>query len=246
MGGIKFNVFDDDDLKALETTLMKALVRAFRQIAREGLIPGLPAPAAEAGPSPAVDPVSAPQRPAAAPPRKPSIPEDYSPARPRFDIKIVEPSERRLPEDPVRENPADTDGSIPTREPITPVIKPEVFGPPWPGTPVNKKMGKPKEKRRSIRNVAKVQVDRPFGYVTTQDAAKLMTDMTMDQAITCINVWALDREIPSVICTSEKPPTKGLPGRLMVDKAELIKRNDTRKRNAALPPRMRQRIKKYA
>lgn len=88
--------------------------------------------------------------------------------------------------------------------------------------------------RRSVVKIVKTVAERPAGYITTDQARDVIG--RDNSSATALSRWVMEKEVPAVIVASHKPPTKGLPGRLMVDKQALIARNELRKKNLATLP----------
>jgi len=117
--------------------------------------------------------------------------------------------------------------------------------------PLAKEPTKPTKKvkpaRRSILTICKTVGTRPAGYVTVHDAAKLIEGVPADSAYHQIAKWALDQEVKAVIVADNKwTPTKGLPGRLMVENNSVKSREQIRKQNIKVPAKMRQSAPKYS
>jgi len=93
---------------------------------------------------------------------------------------------------------------------------------------------KARKARRSLNKICKTVEARPQGYITSEDAAKLMGGSQTDK--TYVHQWVLNGEIPGALVRSIKPPTKGCHGRLMVDKEKLLERNKLRLANFATLP----------
>ncbi len=98
-----------------------------------------------------------------------------------------------------------------------------------------------KKPRRSAREVCKTVADRPHGYITTDEACEFVGGPYESTRAT-LNHWILDRQVAAVIVANIKPPTKGLPGRLMVEKRSLDERNKIRLANLGVSPRNRQSV----
>jgi len=92
--------------------------------------------------------------------------------------------------------------------------------------------------KRSLRDVCPTVATRPPNYITRQEAVKILTDdgVRPESAEACISLWLYGEQIPGrIVCDNKWTPTKGLPGRLMVDKGAVQERNRLRKENAGLP-----------
>lgn len=88
--------------------------------------------------------------------------------------------------------------------------------------------------RRNVAKIVKTVADRPEGYITTDQARDLIGRDAGSQS--ALSRWILEQEIPAVIVAGHRPPTKGLPGRLMIDKKALLARNEQRKENVETMP----------
>lgn len=71
-----------------------------------------------------------------------------------------------------------------------------------------------RKKRRSYTEVCKTVAHRPQGYITLDRAREILATPNADATI---RAWVLDRRLPAVIAADQKPPAKGLPGRLVVE-----------------------------
>jgi hypothetical protein len=178
MPSFKFSLFDDDDWKKLEDTLMRAMVRAARIIAKENLIQGY---------------------------------------RPPQESPVVETPDSTAPTEIFKS---------PSPLPAAPIPLPVPM-------PRHEEI-KQRKARRSLNKICKTVETRPQGYITSEDAAKLMGGSQADK--TYIHQWVMNGEIPGVLVRSIKPPTKGCHGRLTVDKEKLVARNKQRVENFATLP----------
>jgi hypothetical protein len=90
-----------------------------------------------------------------------------------------------------------------------------------------------KRKYRSVQQVCKTVAERPVGFIATNDAWELIGGTSPSGQL---SQFVMNREIEAVIVASIKPPTKGLPGRLMINKESLVKRLVLRDQNRARSP----------
>jgi hypothetical protein len=65
--------------------------------------------------------------------------------------------------------------------------------------------------------------DRPEGYIDTKAAMKLLGGPNFSGPI---STWLQKGQVEAVIVANITPPTKGLPGRLMISKSSLIARRE--------------------
>lgn len=105
--------------------------------------------------------------------------------------------------------------------PVTPAPAPAPDGP---------------KKYKSLKSELKIVplTERPAGYVARDDAVELIGGGAAAKSAIATWIWA--KQIPAIIVNGMHPPTKGLPGRLMVDKAAVLARNEQRKQNARFLP----------
>ncbi len=83
--------------------------------------------------------------------------------------------------------------------------------------------------RRSVRDVCKVVPERPHGYIDRAEAIELLGGPSNSGIL---STWILAKEVAALIVRDGKlPPTKGLPGRLMVNKESLLKRDAQRQQH---------------
>lgn len=76
--------------------------------------------------------------------------------------------------------------------------------------------------------------DRPEGFIDTEEATKILGGTPSHQAQ--IFQWLRTGQVEAVIVANVAPPTKGLPGRLMVNKASVRARDDLRRSNKMRSP----------
>jgi hypothetical protein len=170
MPTFKIGLLDDDELKKLEDTMFKALVRAMRVISKEGLIAGYTPPPAEQGPEPEA---------------------------PTFG-KLMNGGNAHQDEDDEPQQPT---------------------------------------KRRSLADLLRTVDGVLPGFVPEEDAEAIMGDEV--SARQQLRQWIFSGQVQAIIVRRGYAHSKGLPGKLMVHKQQLITRDQTRKRNATLPPRAR-------
>lgn len=186
-------LFDENDVKMFEDAMMKAIVRAIRVVAKEGLISGYTPPKPETVvPDPVPTPVV---------------------SVPAFGSRMGEPQ-----------------SGHPYREPMVHAFRqPETEPEDLPTPPPDKPM-----RSAAIMQVAKRVAKKPEGFITTQDAVQMLTGLNEHSGKTTINAWVRMKQIEAVIwCDGPMTPTKGLPGRLMVKKADVTARDKIRLANAA-------------
>ncbi len=237
---LKFSLLDEDDLKSLETTLVRAMVRAFRQLAKEGLFaqptvaPAQPEPRA-ARPLP---PTSGwPVTPAFPPEPPPIAPPPASEEPVPVDLESLD----EVPEERVEVGngaAAPTEGAPPQERPVPVFLRPPPASSLPPGRAREPVSAQPKKraKHRSAQQVCKTVADRPHGYIQTTEAYELMGGSAPSGQL---SQYVHNREVEAVIVAGIKPPTKGLPGRLMINKASLMTRLKLRDENKAKPVRER-------
>lgn len=222
---MKFQLFDDDDLRGVENALARALtraltleeqtlkdfesllvrafVRASRVVAREGVF-GVAHAA----------PLSAPSRPTQLTAEQIAAEQLMGLAEPVVQAPALPTAVEIAPP------PVDW-GTAPEPTP-TPV-----YVPPAPKITVLPE----KKAQRSLNKVIKTVPNRPNGYITREEATDLIggkDHKSRDAARVCITQWLYNKEVPGVIVSNYKPPTKGLPGRVFIEKETLQKRNASR------------------
>ncbi len=117
--------------------------------------------------------------------------------------------------------------------PPPPQVVPELppaFGrhmerPPEPPAPRPKRPKPSVQRRRSVADVCKTVGKRPEGFI---DRAEATTIMGGPNHAGTLSTWILGHEVEALIVAGMKPPTKGLPGRLMVNRQSLEARNSRR------------------
>lgn len=90
------------------------------------------------------------------------------------------------------------------------------------------------------RKLLKVVESRPSGFIDTDSAVDIIGE---DRAYSkqVLKNWILEGSIHALIVTNAKPPTKGLPGRVMVETKTVRERNRLRLHNKNVVPTERQR-----
>lgn len=174
---MKISLFDAEDLKAIEDTIFRGMVRALRVAARENLISGY-------------------------------VPPEEKPPE--------------APEEPAMRVNGAAHGTMP-------------FGALMHGG----NAAPERMHRRPLTDFCPIVNGCRPGFIPANEARHLIGGLD-GPANTMLRKWLMEGQVHGVIDTAVQPPTKGLPGRLMVHKQELITRNEVRKRNAALPPGQRQ------
>jgi hypothetical protein len=223
--------FEDNDLERigdmLARSLARALVSAVRTLARDPILGAFLGRAA--ADQPATPAREAAQEPLPDAARPPAIPEPAVTAPP-------EPVSQRYAEQPyslgarAAIRPLDLAARQPEAVPAHPAPRPRPAETPATKAP-----------RRSLRQVCKTVAKRPGGYITTDDAVEILAGVRPDSAGQMIFQWIWAGEIAAVIVAEFRgKPTKGLPGRLMVDRKSVIARNTQRLANRAVAPRLRQ------
>lgn len=141
----------------------------------------------------------------------PYQPEEPPPAPPTVAAPPVQPQPVRAPEPPPF-------GRYIEREPEKPQPKPQ------------------KAPRENFSIWAKSVPTKPVGYVTLQEAYDLM-DTNANSAQVQLRGWIKAKEVAAaIVCDRKLTPTKGLPGRVMVDAAQVRAREALRKKNSAMSP----------
>lgn len=78
--------------------------------------------------------------------------------------------------------------------------------------------------------------DRPDGYVTVADAVHFLGGPTKSGMV---SIWLQKHEVEALIVANVRPPTKGLPGKLMINKSSLVARDQLRQANKQVAPGLR-------
>ncbi len=210
---LKFSLLDEDDLKSLETTLTRAMIRAFRQLAKEGLF-SQPA-AASAQPEPRTP--------------RPSPPVTEEPALVELE-DVIEAAKETAEVSNGARAPAEQEAPREREVPI--FLRPPPENPFPAQRPREPALAQPKKraKHRSAQQVCKTVADRPQGYIQTTEAYELMGGSAPSGQL---SQYVHNKEVEAVIVAGIKPPTKGLPGRLMINKASLVARLKLRDENKA-------------
>jgi hypothetical protein len=99
----------------------------------------------------------------------------------------------------------------------------------------------PESKRkpnRSLKEILKTVAHRPDGFIASEKAYEVIGG---DSAPSILRTWLFERTVRAVIVAEyHGTPTKGLPGKLHVERASLKARNEVRIRNSTTPPMLRQ------
>jgi hypothetical protein len=90
-----------------------------------------------------------------------------------------------------------------------------------------------KPPRRSLVKIIETVAHRPSGWIDRSEAQDLLG--RNNAAESALSQWIVNKEVPACIVANAKPPHKGLPGRVHVDKVKLIERNERRLANAESP-----------
>lgn len=200
---MKIQLFDDDDLKKFEDAIAKALVRALRTVMKEGTIAGYTPPKPEAFADITTEPLPKPAL--VARPEPEPEPEPEPTPKQLFGMRIGDPQSGH---------------GYRQTHPIAAALN-------------GAKQDDGGKKRRNVADFCPSMSTRPQGFVTTDDAYKLM-ELPLEQAKSSLTTWIFNGAVKGVIvCGGGWTPTKGLPGRLMVDKQMVIARDAARKANAA-------------
>lgn len=231
---MKFELFDADDLKAVEDTLTRAMVRAMRIVAREGLLrpdwrPPPPVSAVEIETKrrqreeeetrKAEEQGRRIREEAEARERDmgeviaPSMPA----AVPSVEAPAAVPSEAKLPEADVKAEVRVTENDVRRALAVTPREAPV-----YETAPENDKWW----------HSFKVIPNRPEGYIPTDEARELITGLSETSASATLSTWIHKDEVPAVIVINAKPPTRGMPGRLHVNMQAVIERDKLRQQNS--------------
>lgn len=214
---MRFTLFDEADLKALEDTLAKAMARALISALKVAVRDGLLAALAEA--AAAVE-----------------VPEEVPIVQPVQDepdahaqrTHSAQPEPATLPES----LPDSGNGAEPP--PVPRFLKP----PPEMPYPLGKAVEPPPAPKGSAKTKAlyarlyKTVEYRPEGFITTRDAVAMLGPNS--DAI--LSTWLQKGQLEAVIVASITPPTKGLPGRLMISKQSLRARDKLRAENRKTSP----------
>ena len=98
--------------------------------------------------------------------------------------------------------------------------------------------GNPRQPRRSLKEILKTVAHRPDGFIASEKAYEVIGG---DSAPSILRTWLFERTVRAVIVAEyHGTPTKGLPGKLHVERASLKARNEVRIRNSTTPPMLRQ------
>lgn len=223
----KLSLLDDEDLKRIETTMVHALVRAFRIIHREGLLQTQ----ARAEPAPAPAPAAQPTAPL--PTSGWPVAPVYQPEPTAQPSPAAGPEAQPEPEDEAVAEQVET-AEQPTSQPAHETRVPVFLKPPPPQPFPNGRAVEPAPKQKSFKKTGPLyqklyptMKEKPQGtYLTQTEAAELLGDPSKFSGP--ISTWLQNKQLEAVIVTDIKPPTKGLPGRLLIRKESLIARDQQR------------------
>lgn len=121
--------------------------------------------------------------------------------------------------------------------PAPPPVQPPALEPPPAAPPVEAPAPQEKKKqpRTNLATILKTTGERPHGYIPRDEAVVLVGGGDSGQAR--LSKWIIEEHMPAIIvCGTGLPPTKGLPGRVYVEKKWLLERDDLRKLNALTHP----------
>lgn len=202
-----------DDLKAFQDTIARAVASGIVSAVKVLARDGFLAPFA------ATMTATSEPAPAAAPPPAPVTPPDPAVADPpSIRVPVQRPSLDELVANAVRQR-KETEAATETAK-----------APP----------AKRKQATDLYRQLLKVVESRPSGFIDTDSAVDIIgEDLAYSKQI--LKSWIVEGSIHALIVAGAKPPTKGLPGRLMVESRTVRERNQLRLQNRNAPPTERQR-----
>lgn len=126
-------------------------------------------------------------------------------------------------------------------EPAFDPSPPEPVSEPAPPVVAAAPEAEPERKRgpnRSLKDILKTVAHRPDGFIASEKAYEVIGG---DSAPSILRTWLYERTVRAVIVAEyHGTPTKGLPGKLHVERASLKARNEVRIRNSTTPPMLRQ------
>ena len=103
-----------------------------------------------------------------------------------------------------------------------------------------------KQERRRYVDYVQTADRRPDGYITMDEGRDIIGG-NEDNAVVILRNWIFAKEVKALIVADGRlPPTKGCPGRLMVDRKSVEARNDLRVKNALAIPTDRKKAPVYA
>lgn len=126
-------------------------------------------------------------------------------------------------------------GYVPPKVEATPPTPVQPVAPkPWGSPEVNKSppppSTTPKPKFGELYKLIPTVQHRPHGWIDRSEAVELIGGSSPDVAI---RQWILRKDVEAVIVSTHAgSPHKGLPGRVHLNKAQLIARNEKRKMNS--------------
>lgn len=157
-------------------------------------------------------------------------------ATPLFNGQVTAPLPSGLTQARPPAPPPTEPAPSPVQQPVTP---PPGFAPAVPPPAAQETKRKP---RTNLTAILKSVGERPNGYITRDEAVKLIGGTDSDNAT--LSIWIIGNEVPAaIVCGSGLKPTKGLPGRVMLHKESLLHRDAHRKANAGLAVRDRARYR---
>ncbi len=134
-------------------------------------------------------------------------------------------------------------GHIPVPPPHQPELTPEEIAetaaPPAPADAKPKK-----QQQRSLKELLPTCADRPSGFITREEATKLIGG---DQAAqSSISNWLYGKKLQGWIVANIKPPSKGCPGKICVNREQLLALNRQRQHNVMTLPQLKIRARAAA
>lgn len=125
-------------------------------------------------------------------------------------------------------------GYVPPKVEVLPTPVQPVAPKPWGSPEVNKSSpppsATPKPKFGELYKLIPTVQHRPHGWIDRSEAVELIGGSSPDVAI---RQWILRKDVEAVIVSVHAgSPHKGLPGRVHLNKAQLIARNEKRKTNS--------------
>lgn len=241
---MRISLFDEQELKALEDVLARALVRAAKTIMRDmdlfrdeqrtakpgerAAANGIAGAQPSSEPIPVVRPEPAPVQPpelkkAPPPPPKPVRDPDWE----QFGkVRAAPPAPEPVPEPPA----AAAVENVPVNEFVTDVAieEDDERAPAIPG------------KRRSLRDVLRSVRGKPEGYITVDMARRDIVGVD-SAAQSALSKWMMEGEVEAVIAyNTGLTPTKGMSGgRVMVKAEDVRRRQQERVENLQKLPALR-------
>lgn len=205
MVGFKFSLFDDDDLKRIEDTIaravMRGLISAAKVIDRDGLF----RMGVETGRDVA-----------------------HKVADQFIDsLKDAASVPEETPQTSISEDDARPSGSEVVR-PLPVFLKPQPENAMPNGRAVEPPVVKGHAKTQALfTKLYKTVATKPNGtFMTQSEAARFLGDAAKYSGP--VSTWLQNGQLDAIIVADMKPPTKGLPGKLLIRKESLIARNAQR------------------